>query len=141
MLRRVCEGSIRAPPKELCKTFKEPRVGLFVLRHSSVSHTHTHTLSLNEEVVRGAVCWDVLLQRGPGFGTAAAAMQWQSQVSSLILTLSCGLIHCSAFRTLAYIYKWLTLTLPPSPPISLPIPPATAHRTTPTSSWLWGREV
>lgn len=48
---------------------------------------------------------------GPGIGTAAAAMQWQSQVSPLILTVSCCLIHCSAFRTLAYIYKQLTLTV------------------------------
>lgn len=39
----------------------------------------------------------------------AAAMQWQSQVSSLMLTVSHGLIHRSAFRTLAYIYKQLTL--------------------------------
>lgn len=38
-------------------------------------------------------------------------MQWQSQVSPLILTVSCCLIHCSAFRTLAYIYKQLTLTV------------------------------
>ncbi len=54
---------------------------------------------------------------GPGTGTAAAAMQWQSQVSPLILTVSCCLIHCSAFRTLAYIYKQLTLPvlLHPSP--------------------------
>lgn len=43
-----------------------------------------------------------------GIGTAAA-MQWQSQVSSLMLTVSHGLIHRSAFRTLAYIYKQLTL--------------------------------
>lgn len=46
---------------------------------------------------------------GPGAGVAAAAMQWQSQVSDLILTVSRCLIHCSAFRTLAYIYKQLTL--------------------------------
>lgn len=39
----------------------------------------------------------------------AAAMQWQSQVSSLMLTVSHGLIHPSAFRILAYIYKQLTL--------------------------------
>lgn len=56
---------------------------------------------------------------GPGTGTAAAAMQWQSQVSPpLILTVSRCLIHCSAFRTLAYIYKQLTLPVPLHPPLT-----------------------
>lgn len=36
-------------------------------------------------------------------------MQWQSQVSPLILTVSRCLIHCAAFRIVAYIYKQLTL--------------------------------
>lgn len=53
----------------------------------------------------------------PEPGTAAAAGQWQRQVSSLILTVSCSLIHSAAFRTLDYIYRQLTLQVRPHPPL------------------------
>lgn len=67
-------------------------------------HTQRSTLPMVQGSLSG--CFTAV---GPGTGTAAAAMQWQCQISPLILTVSRCLIHCSAFRTLAYIYKQLTL--------------------------------
>lgn len=83
---------------------------LVIIIHNSLSPYVFHSYSKVYPTYSDRCCLSWCFTAvGPGAGMAAAAMQWQSQVSPLILTVSCCLIHCSAFRTLAYIYKQLTL--------------------------------